>query len=496
MDQLDRRRFLQASGVLAGGLATGLLASCGSDGDGGGAGDTDGGSGGQPLQWWDHFNPLQDLHKEVFAEYEKDTGIKVEYTPQQTGKMGEALQLAKQAEQLPDVFTNVGLKLPIPALIKEGWYQPIELPEDALGGLPDGAIVEGVHSFDGKAYTFPIFNSKQYWAATWFNTELAEKADLDPASPPETYDDFRAAARAVQKAGGDGVHGWMLALGQPPRMAEQIGYFAQAGGFEGSGVGGQLFKTGEHMYHHDAYVNAIEFWLSLKADGLLVPGTEPYVDKAARARWAAGQAGYYFDGPWCAGVVVQDLPEFADKMDVGPMLVPEAGMPVTAYRGPQGGAFYFSGQSGRKEDVSQLLGMLTTPEYFTKLAEHMDQPPLDASVVDSADVHPAYKKLIGWFQESAFLAPVPSIQNRDIEKVNQERKPIQPDLGQTIQGLFSGDLGTDVRAALKDLSDRTDKEIDRALQEAKKKGAKVEREDWAFPDWQPRQDYSSDMYSS
>lgn len=495
MAHLDRRRFLQASGLLAGGLATGLVAGCGSDDSGTGSGSADGGSGGgAPLQWWDHFNPLQDLHKEVFAEYTKDSGVEVQYTPQQTAKMGEALQLAKQSEQLPDMFTNVGLKLPIAALIKDGWYQPIELSEDVLGSLPDGAIVDGIHRRDGKLYTFPIFNTKQYWAAAWFNKELAEKAGLDPESPPETYEDFRAAAKAVQKAGG--VPGWMLGLGQTPRLGEQIGFLAQAGGFEGHGVDGRLFKTGEIMYDHDGYVNAIEFWLSLKADGLLAPGTEAFDDKTSRTRWAAGQAGYYFDGPWCPGVVVQDLADFADKLEVGPLLVPEAGMPVTAYRPPQGGAFYFSGQSDRVEEVSELLGMLTTPEYFTKLAENMDQPPLDASVVEEADVHPTYKKLVGWFQESAFVAPVPGVQNPDIEKVNAERKPIEPDLGQTIQGLFTGDLGTDVRAALKDLSDRTNQEIERATKEAKKKGAKVEPEDYAFPDWQPRQDFTPDMYQS
>lgn len=486
MTELSRRRFLRGSGVLAGGLA---LTACGTANDRSVEGDRNAED--RPLQWWDHFNPLQDLHKQIFAEFQKQTGVAVEYTPQQTAKMGQALQLAKQSHQLPDVMSNVGLQVPLPALIKDGWFQPIQLSDDALAALPDDALVDGVHKFDGKVYSFPIFSFRQYQPATWFNQDYAKRADLDPESPPETYDEFRAAARAIQGAADGNAHGWILGLGQPPRLAEQINGFAQSGGFEG--VGGQLFRTGEFAYHDDAYVNAIEFWLALKADGLLVPGTQSFDDKTTRTRWAAGVAGYYFDGPWCAGVVTQDLAGFADKMGVGPMLVPEKGNPVTGYRGPQGGAFFCSGESKRVKDVSRLLSMLTTPDYYVGLAGNMDQPPLDASAVKKADVHPTYTKVVGWFQESVFLAPVPVVQQPDIAKVNAEMKPIQPDLGATIQGLFSGDI-TDVRGALKDLSDRSEKAQKDALAAATGKGAQVELDDWAFPDWQPRKDYTLDMY--
>ncbi|MFC7404749.1 extracellular solute-binding protein [Georgenia alba] len=482
---LTRRRLLQAAGA---GAVAGVLAACDTAPPAGG--DGTGGSGG-PLTWWDHFNPLQDLHQEVFAQFQADTGIAVEYTPQQTAEMGEALRVAKQSDQLPDVLTNVGLNLPVPALIAENWFQPITLTEDALAALPPEALAEGVHTFGGETYTFPIFNFRQYWAATWFNRDLVQQAGLDPDAPPRTYDEFRAAARAVADTGGDGTYGWMVALGQPPRLGEQINMLAQAGGFEG--LNGLDFRTGEFAYHHDAYVAAVEFWLSLRDDGLLVPGTEAFSDADARARWSAGQAGYYLDGPWCAGVVVQDLAEFADKLDVGPMLVPEAGMDVVSYRGPQGGAFYLSGPSERREDVSELLSMLTTPEYYRQLAAHMDQPPLDLAAVAEADVHPAYAKLIDWYQDQVYLAPLPVSQNPDIDLVNAEMPLIEPDLGMTIQGLFAGELG-DVRTALRDLSDRSEAAREEALATAREAGAQVEFEDWAFPDWQPRQDFTADMY--
>jgi len=488
MAQLSRRRLLGASGLA---VAGSLLASCDTAPRVGGGNAAPAPGSTATLRWWDHFNPLQDLHKQVFAEFEKDAGVTVEYTAQQTAKMGQALQLAKQSHQLPDVHSNVGLNLPLAALIKDNWYQPLDLDDDALGRLPDGSLVEGITTFDGKVYSFPIFNFRQYWAATWFNKDLVSKAGLDPASPPETYDDFRTSARKVRTAGGDGIYGWMLALGQPDRIAEQIGFLAQAGGFEGAG--GQLFRTGEFAYHHEAYVHAVEFWLAMEKDGLLVPGTQSFNDKIARARWATGMAGFYFDGPWCAGVVAQDLKQFADKLDVGPMLVPEQGMPVTAYRGPTGGAFWLSGESKQRANASKLLGRLTTPDYYVGLAENMDQPPLDLAAVEKAEVHPAYKKVVGMFQDSVFLAPVPVVKNPDVARVNAESKEVLPGLGETVQGLFSGDLGN-VRAALKDLSDRSERDREAATAAAKRKGAKVQPEDWAFPDWKAREDYTADRY--
>lgn len=477
---MNRRRFLQVSGLAAAGVLTGC----------GGEAKTEG-SDGDVVTWWDHFNPLQDLHEEVFTAFEKDTGVHVEYTPQQTAEMGQTLQLAKQSHQLPDVHSNVGLDLPLPALIKENWYQSIELGDDVLGRLPEDALIDGITKFDGKIYSFPIFNFRQYWAATWFNTELVSKAGLDPESPPETYDDFRSAAKTVQDEGGDNIYGWMLALGQPDRVAEQVGFLAQAGGFEGGG--GMLYRTGEFAYHDDAYVNAIEFMLALKQDGVLVPGTESFNDKVARTRWATGVAGYYFDGPWLAGVVAQDLSEFSDKVGVGPMLVPEQGMPVTAYRGPAGGAFWLSGESKQRDVASDLLGQLTTPDYYVGLAENMDQPPLDITAVDKADVWPTYKELIGWYRDSVFLAPMPVVRNIDVARVSAYAKPIEPDLGITMQGLFSGDLD-DVRGSLKDLTDRSERDREESIAAAAKEGVQVELDDWAFPEWQPRKDFTPDMY--
>lgn len=439
--------------------------------------------------WWDHTPNLQAANQRIFELFAEETGgVPVDYTYHQTAKLGQALQLAKQSGQLPDVHSLAGLMLPVPVLIDEGWLRPLQLDAEARRRLPDGALVEGIHIFDGEVYSVPIFNDRQYWAATWFNKEMLAATD---AAPPATYDEFRTAARAVQDTTGDETYGWIFNLGMPPRVAEHVNYLAQAAGFEG--FGGQLYRTGEIAYHHDAYVTVIEFLLSLRKDGLLFPGSQTLDDKTGRVRWAAGAAGFYIDGPWCPGTLKVDAAEFLDKLDVAPILRPDASTPVATYRGRQGGMYWISKSSGLPAEASQLIGHQTERQYYVDIAKGMAQPPLDLSVIDETELHPAWRKLVNWYAEQVFLAPVPVVGNPEIELANAETKPVQPDLGTIVQGMFSGDV-TDVRGALKQLSDRTTRERERSVAAARRKGANVELDDWAFPNWRPRQDFTAEMY--
>src|SRR5690606_36595149 len=58
-----------------------------------------------------------------------------------------------------------------------------------------------------------------------------------------------------------------------------------------------------------------------------------------------------------------------------------------------------------------------------------------------------------------------------------------------LQGVFSGQV-TDIRGALKKLSDDSARDREQALQKAVAEGAEVEEDHWAFPDWQPATDYT------
>jgi multiple sugar transport system substrate-binding protein len=48
---------------------------------------------------------------------------------------------------------------------------------------------------------------------------------------------------------------------------------------------------------------------------------------------------------------------------------------------------------------------------------------------------------------------------------------------------------------LKSLQDRSDQNLDQAIKAAQAKGAKVSRDDWVFPNWDPTKDYTKHDYS-
>ncbi|MFE9958090.1 ABC transporter substrate-binding protein [Micromonospora sp. NPDC005299] len=488
MTQLSRRNVLRAAGLLAGAAA---LAACDTAPKGGAESQ---GSG--RLKWWDHFQPLSDVEKELFATFARTKGgVPVDYTVYNPNEQGKALQLAKQSNQLPDVFTLAGVSLPAPTLVNLGWFSPIELSDEAKKRLPDGTLLEGVTTFDGKIYSFPQFNFRQYATLTWFNTDLFGKAGLDPNSPPKTYDEFRSAARAIKQKGGGGVFGWIAPLKFTDRMSTHVTELAQAAGYAGAAeLNEQVdFRTGAYAFHTDPFVTAIEFLLSLKKDGLLFPSSSSLDARTGRARWATGTAGFFFDGPWNIGVVVDSFKPFADKVGVGPVLVPNGGAKPTLHQVQQPPTFWVSKDSQQVEAASRLLSMILEPDYQAKLAENMDQPPLDLTAVDRADVHDTYRKALQIYQDEVFLAPSPAVKNPGVAAVRAEMKPIHPNLGEIVQGAFSGDI-PDVRGALKQLSDKSEAERERAIGVVGQKGTKVSVDDWRFPAWQPGKDFGAKLY--
>ncbi|HEX8508554.1 MAG TPA: extracellular solute-binding protein [Propionibacteriaceae bacterium] len=483
MSGLSRRAFLGGSGALA---ATAVFGACGGGGGGDGAGGQGGGGGGgEGMRWWDHYSALQGFHKDWAAQQSKALGANITYTYNDVTKAAQALQLANQSQQLPDIYSNT-LGLPLSALVKDKWVGEITMSAEAKARLPKGSFTDGVTNLDNKLYGLPLFAFRQYSTATWFNSEIIAKAGIDGDNPPATYDDYRAACKKIKDLG-SGASAMTLALGDPVRMRDQMDDLAQAGGF--AGFQGLKFTTGEYAYDDDAYVNAIEFWKEMNTDGYIVQGSSNFTVANARTRWASGAAGFFIDGPWCAGGVKRIVEAFVPKLNVGPILKPEATGKVTTYRGAPGAQFFLAGNSKDPEKASKLLESMTTPEYQKGLATGMDQPPLNLDVVATADVIEPYKKVIGFFKETVKAAPQALIKNPQVAQAQALSKPISTQLGNVIQGYLGGDI-PDLKVALRKLNSDYEKDREQAIKAANAKGAKVSVDDYAFSDWKPGTDYT------
>lgn len=475
----NRRAFLQGSAAAMGGL---VIASI-TPRAGAAAQDQ------VNIVWWDQFLPLEPLHQSIWDRYqEAHPDVTVEYTVYNPQEQGQALQLAYESDQMPDVHSLAGLGVPPQQLVDQGWFQALSNGGEIQQALPEGSLLEGITIFNGEVFSFPLFSFRQYTTLNWFNKDLMEQAGFDPETGPATWDEFREAARAMTEAGGGRIFGWIQGLNFPDRLGVHVDELAQVAGAPGP----IDHATGEYTYTSEPYAQAIEFLLSLQEDGSLFPASSTLDARTGRARWATGVAGMFFDGPWNIGVVQQEFSDFADKVGVAPIPTPSSDASLI-HQGPTGGVFWISSQSANPDVAADILREFTTPEYYVGLAERMDQPPLDLSAVEQADVHPTYQRAVQFYTDRVRLAPSPIARNPAVSRVNAAMEDIHPDLGEIVQGVFSGDV-TDYRAALQTYNDQLTAERDRAIETVRAEGVDVSIDDWVFSEWQPDQDFTPDMY--
>lgn len=440
------------------------------------------------IKWWDIFQPLIPLHEKVWADFAAAHPAKVEYTPGNPSDMMQSLQLAFRSNQLPDVF-NVpnGNAATINSLQSAGWFQPLADSFTFDKPFQQEALAEGFTSFGGKPYTFPIFAIRQTSTSLWFFRNGVEAAGIDAEAGPATWDEARKAALAGTTGG---KYGLILPLQFGDRMEAHFIDLAQA-----AGAAGEIdWKTGDYAHASQPFLDALEFLMSFQKDGSLHPGSSSVDARQGRARWIADEALMFFDGPWNSGVLNGNFKEQIDLIGVTAQ-VPYPGDKASAfnYRGPSTGTFYLSAQSQHPDIATQVLQLLTSDDYYVGLAERMDQPPLDPSAVERANVHPTYKKIVSAYQDYVRIAPDPLARNPAISAVYAEMRDVTPGLGEIIQGAFSGAF-SDPKPILQQYADQMNRERDRAIEVAKGKGAEVSRDDWVFDAWAPGEDFTADKY--
>ena len=446
------------------------------------------------MQWWDHFLPLQPLTEGVFADYNtQNPNVTIEYSVFSPPDLGQALQLAFPNDDAPDVHTLAGISVPVPALQREGWFTPIGdfATQEWIDNLPTEVLIEGRTTFGGVLYSFPIFNFRSHPILTWSNRQLLEEAGYDPETGPETWDDFREAARIITENGGGGIFGWVQGIGHIDRMAGTLINLAQLAGANGDFD----WSTGEYAYASDPFVNALDFLVSLERDGSLFPTGLTVDTRNARLRWAAGEGGLFLDGPWNIGVLQGSVPEFMDSVAVSQAPVPESGTEAYIYAPPKTGDFWISSQSQHPEHAAAILQQFTSEAYQIRLAERMDQPPLLVSAVEQANVHPTYSKSIQLFEDIVRLAPDPLVRNPDVIEVLSRMTDVRPNLGEIVQAAVAGEI-TDIRGTLQNYADQLSAERERAIEEAQAEGANVSQDDWVFSNWEAGQDYTAESYQA
>ncbi|WP_158548043.1 ABC transporter substrate-binding protein [Desertihabitans brevis] len=484
---ISRRRLIGAAFATAGGtVAAPWLTGCTGSQEPGQGVASGGGETTGAVTWWDQFRPLTTLfEEELFAPFTAaHPGVTVERREMDGPSMGQALQLGRRSNQLPDVHSLAGLDGSPASLVGAGWFQPIDEFVDVEGSPVGELLLDGIHRFDGRVYTVPVFSSRWHDAIPWLNTELCERADVDPETSPGSWDAFRAALQQLRGAGGDDVHPMVIGAKDPSYLASLLNRLAQTAG----AAGAVDPRTGEYAYASEPYLQAMEWLLSLQTDGLLHPSSASMDTRDARARWAAGEAAVYPWGPWFIGGLKVQEPEAVER-GVGVWHIPTVdGSDPVLYSEPPGGTFWVSSQAQRAQLGAELMLRLVDPEFQRSLASAMDQPPVLTEVVADAEVHPTYRTNVEYMAADVRMAPVPQVRNPAVSAVLAEMGEVTPGLGQIVQAALT-DGSSDWRSALTTFAEQMTAERERAIESVAGDGAEVGVEDWRFEDWTPGEDH-------
>lgn len=324
--------------------------------------DTGNTSGGETVtitmsNWLEAEEATADIFQEMLNDFmAQNPDIIVESTAIPFTQYKDQVLIAGASNNAPDVimgnstmmpaFNGAGLLADLEGLVSQ------ELIDDIFPGYLAGT------TYDGKIMALS-------WAphpiAMYYNTELFEKAGLDPENPPTTWEEMTEAGRAIAALGQDEAGNTIYGLGFSTGKIAQTGTLTNGVLYA---FGGQfLDENGEVSIVTEENIEALT-WLKQMVDEKVNPSGLEIKD--LRGLFAAGQIGILFDGDMGRNAfrASSGLGEaFDEKMGVAIVPVGATGRSETIYTEHQ---IAISANSPHKEAAAKLIEYLLGQEAMLK----------------------------------------------------------------------------------------------------------------------------------
>ena len=440
-------------------------------------------------RWADHQGVRVPFHQALHAAFmEAYPNVKIEYDS--LGQdLAELLAVGVQSGDAHDVLpTNAGVLAP--QAVREGWITPLDdvIPdfEQWKATYPENTFMPGINVFDDKTYVLPMYASRLHRKLFFYNTQLMQEAGYDPAAKTLSWDEFRDAAKKATDAGS---YGLVNAQGPGANFVETLAELSGAHGGEFN------WQTGEFNFTSDQYLGAIELMQAMNDDGSFLPGMASMTDTDVRARFPEGLAAMYISGIWNVSIWEQAAPDFEFGVSSAPAQNPDDMYAISVVPGAGEGYMVYSGSDYHTitGSLMRFIGSVEGAVALKEISKAVNPVafPEANQIVEHSE---AGRRALEINDSQLKYRPAPAIRNVNATLVYMERRPVTPNLNDIVNGIFSGQID-DPMAALQDLTDRSNAELDRAIKAAQDNGAEVSREDWVFPNWDPREDYGLEKYS-
>ncbi|MGE5557909.1 MAG: ABC transporter substrate-binding protein [Bacillota bacterium] len=456
------------------------------------------------IQMWDWFivqSKFIDSELKLFEE--KHPYIKVKRTKQIQQRYRDLVNFAFRSSTLPDL-----LAIPVDTrvdMMQAGYFYPLNkwMNRAIIKRFPKGAFMPGINIYNGNYYSFPV-NSAEYWCQFYINNEVFRQAGLVDKKGkvlyPKTWGEVYKYAKIITdkgteaaKKGGQQFWGFGM-FSKPEHLFPNFMYeWARVAGARGGNQELHLgvdYKTGRYNFTEgDAFLKMFKFVLTLEDEQLMYPNGLSIDDETMRAAFADGRIGMIMGGSWVMNGWETSHPDFKDY-DV--LMIPpydekgySALCPVNI-----AGAWYGMGANTKQPAAAwELLEWFATPEFGARYV----RAGLGLSIFPSANVAANAKtRQFGQYMEisAKYAMPGPSPHARNPQLANVRMDPVMPNHLGVFWGIVSHQIPEGrIPNELKNLEDRLNKELERAFDEAIKKGYKVSLDDLKFPDWNPLKPY-------
>ncbi len=325
---------------------------------------------------WHWMTDRQSAFQELAQRYEALTGVKINfelYAP--SDAYSQKVRAAAQGANLPDLFGILGEKRDFASFIKAGYILDLTPYMEENGS-------EWKNKFFSKALAVNEFLPANSYGVKpgiygapidimtiemLYNKELFKQLDLNPAKPPETFEEFLDIGKKIAATNRSGkttnIQGMVSGWGE----VWMIDCLANNYAFNIMGEDKVLATIrGQVPYTDPDWIKVFALFKKMQDSGVLASGIVTMVNKDAEQLFANGNAVFAFNGSWCVNVYKSMNP----GLKYAAMLPPKASdkYPMSIWGGA-GSSFLVNPMSKNKDSAVKFLKWLTDDRQQAYLSE-------------------------------------------------------------------------------------------------------------------------------
>jgi len=308
---------------------------------------------------WYWMVDRRDAFEELAKNYEKETGVKVNFKLFSPDVYSQKVIAAARAGTLPEVFGILGEKKILASFVKAGYvldltpymqesdncwknrFYPQVLEQNTFDKDNVYDVVKGI-------YGVPIDMMNIQFL---YNKDVFVQAGLDPEMPPLTFDDFIKYNKIIAEK--TKTKGFACGWGEVWLINCVFTEWAM------NNMGEKDFlKTlkGDIKYTDPRWIEVFELFKKLRDEQVLIPNIESTINKEAEQYFSQNKVAFSFDGSWCINIYSELNPQL--NYGVFPIPAVSNKYPVKIWGGA-GSSFMISANSSLKEETVRFLNWLT-----------------------------------------------------------------------------------------------------------------------------------------